>query len=68
MLDDFPDSTLYGANMGPTWVLSAQDGLHIDPINLAIRVMLVIISLIVWLLGTKHFMNQCVLTSVFPVE
>ena len=25
-------------NMGPTWVLSATDGAHIDPMNLAIRV------------------------------
>ena len=30
-----PDS--YGANMGPTWVLSAPDGPHIGPMNLAIR-------------------------------
>ena len=25
-----------GANMGPTWVLSAPDGLHVGPMNLAI--------------------------------
>ena len=24
--------------MGPTWVLSAQDGSHVGPMNLAIRV------------------------------
>ena len=28
---------LMGANMGPTWVLSAPDGPHVGPINLAIR-------------------------------
>ena len=31
-----PDSKVHGANMGPTWVLSAPDGPHIDPMNLAI--------------------------------
>ena len=34
----FPDSKVYGANMGPTWVLSAPDGPHVGPMNLAIRV------------------------------
>ena len=33
-----PDSKVHGTNMGPTWVLSAPDGPHIGPINLAIRV------------------------------
>ena len=31
------DSKFHGANMGPTWVLSAQDGPHVGPMNLAIR-------------------------------
>ena len=31
-----PDSKIHGANMGPTWVLSAPDGPHIGPINLVI--------------------------------
>ena len=26
-----PDSKVHGANMGPTWVLSAPDGSHVDP-------------------------------------
>ena len=34
----FPDSKVHGANMGPTWVLSAPDEPHVGPINLAIRV------------------------------
>ena len=34
----YPDSKVYGANLGPTWVLSAQDGPHASPMNLAIRV------------------------------
>ena len=32
-----PDSKVHGANMGPTWVISAPDGPHIGPMNLAIR-------------------------------
>ena len=34
----FPDSKADGANMGPTRVLSAPDGPHVDPMNLVIRV------------------------------
>ena len=33
----YPDSKGHGANMGPTWVLSAPDGPHVSPWNLAIR-------------------------------
>ena len=32
-----PDSKVYGAIMGPTWVLWAPGGPHVGPINLAIR-------------------------------
>ena len=32
-----PDSKVHGANMGPIWVLSAPDGCHVGPVNLAIR-------------------------------
>ena len=32
-----PDSKVHGANMGPTWVLSAPDGPHVGPMNLATR-------------------------------
>ena len=31
-----PDYKVHGANMGPTWVLSAPDGPHIGPRNLAL--------------------------------
>ena len=34
----YPDSKVHGANMGPTWVLSAPDGPHVGLMNLAIRV------------------------------
>ena len=33
-----PDSKVHGANMGPTWVLSAPDGPHVGSMILAIRV------------------------------
>ena len=32
-----PDSKVHGANMGPTWVLSAPDGPQIGHMNFAIR-------------------------------
>ena len=32
-----PDNKVHGANMGPTWVLSAPRGPHVGPMNLAIR-------------------------------
>ena len=32
-----PDGKVHGANKGPTWVLSAPDGPHVGPMNLAIR-------------------------------
>ena len=35
--DNNPDSKVRGANMGPTRVLSAPDGPHVGPMNLAIR-------------------------------
>ena len=38
LTDDYPDSKVHEANMGPTWVLSAPDGPHVGPMNLAIRV------------------------------
>ena len=32
-----PDSKVHGANMGPTWVLSAPGEPHVGLMNLAIR-------------------------------
>ena len=31
------DSKFHGANMGPTWVLSAPGGPHVGPMDLDIR-------------------------------
>ena len=39
-----PDSKVHVANMGPTWVLSAPDGPHVGPMNLAIGMILPQIS------------------------
>ena len=40
---EYPDSKVRGVNMGPTWVLSAPDGPHVGPMNLAIRVSMLLI-------------------------
>ena len=37
-IQHFQDSKFHWANMGPTWILSAPDGPHVGPMNLAIRV------------------------------
>ena len=34
---DNPDNKVHGANMGPTWVLSALAWPYVGPMNLAIR-------------------------------
>ena len=36
-ITDKQENKVHGANMGPTWVLSAPDGPHVGPMNLAIR-------------------------------
>ena len=35
---DYPDSKVYGANMGPTWGRQDPDGPHVGPMNLTIWV------------------------------
>ena len=47
-----PDSKVHGANMGPTWVLSAPDEPHVDPMNLAIWAVMQNRSL--WYLSSLH--------------
>ena len=39
---EYPDSKVHGANMGPTWVLSAPDGPHVGSTTIAIRVVNII--------------------------
>ena len=59
-----PDSKTHGANMGLTWVLSAPDGLHVGPMNLAIkgaiidRVTPTIFSLRAWTLDITIFISE----------
>ena len=36
----FPDSKVHGAYMGPTWGRQDPGGVHVGPMNLAIRVYL----------------------------
>ena len=44
----FPDSKVHGSNIGHTWVLSAPDGPHVGPVNLAIRVVALQHQAITW--------------------
>ena len=37
LVPNHPDSKVHGANMGPTWVLSAPDRSHVGPMSLAVR-------------------------------
>ena len=38
----YPDRKVHGANMGPTWVLSVPDGVHVGPMDLAIEVIITV--------------------------
>ena len=55
---NIPDSKVHGANMGPAWVLSAPDGPHVGPMNLAIRASAVKAATGVWKIippANRHF-------------
>ena len=54
VLDLTLDSKVHGANMGPTWVLSAPDGPHVGSVNLAIRELIMMDYFGGWLLGLVH--------------
>ena len=51
----FSLSGVHGVNMGPTWVLSAPDGPHVCPTNLAIRVAIICRLIAVM---TQTYINQ----------
>ena len=53
-----PDSKFHGANMGPSWVLSARDGAHVGPMNLVIRA-----CMNQHLKATTHFFETWFLTA-----
>ena len=48
-----PDSKVHGANMGPTWVLSAPGGPHVGLINFAIW------GIIAWPSRTRYWIQGC---------
>ena len=56
-----PDSKVHGANMGPTWVLSAPDGPHVFPMNLAIREYssIALLKLQPYFPGTNELSQSC---------
>ena len=56
-----PDIKVLGANMGPTWVLSAPGGPHVGPMNLTVRVLstvLLLYSNIFWLSCCRNFQYE----------
>ena len=54
LLETVPDNKVHGANMGPTWVLSAPERPHVGPMNHAIRG----ISLAVGFMATSNASKQ----------
>ena len=50
----YPDSKVHGANMGPTWVLSAPDGPPVGPLSFAIRVVMVGIMMTLSVLQLRY--------------
>ena len=50
----YPDSKVHVANMGPTWDLSAPDGPHVGPTNLAIRVVIEVTDLALTISSHTH--------------
>ena len=61
----FPDSKVPGANMGPTWVLSAPDGPHVGPMNLAIRVSISSFQTRAWI--SNHIISSSVGCNYSPM-
>ena len=56
-----PESKVHGANTGPTWVLSAPDGPHVGPMNLAITEALWVTTI------SHHVYRSCTYTSQLPI-
>ena len=64
----YPESKVHGVNIGPTWVLSASDGPHIGPMNLAIRVDFEIQNnkvYICWML-VRSYLISWIFISIYP--
>ena len=62
----FPDSKAHGANMEPTWVLSAPDGPHVGPMNLAIRVITVLSlpQMVPWWCALNMLKQECYFDAI----
>ena len=59
-----PDSKIDGANMGPTWVLSAPGGPHVGPTSLAIRD-----SMITHMVQMQHIVvNTRIMQPVYTIQ
>ena len=66
-----PDSKVHGANVGPTWVLSAPDGPHVGPMDFAIRVVILVrfSGLYYWCQTTElPFFDKCVFAGYHNIE
>ena len=66
--DSNPDSKVHGANMGPTWVLSAPDGPHVGPWTLLLSGKLLVIDMtqhwgILWRRAFIHSSSDGTLTN-----
>ena len=56
----YPDSKVYGANMGPTWGWQDPDGPHVGHANLAIWV--AILTILANLISFSSFIDICLAT------
>ena len=63
-----PDSKVHGANVGPTWVLSAPDGPHVCPMNLATREVVCTVNIIksVYIVNAIGGVRSVVTTNPWP--
>ena len=64
----FPDSKVDGANTGPTRVLSAPDEPHVGPMNIAIRVLMVLSYGMVLFLVQRPSVSALLLSGVAGIS
>ena len=62
---EYADDKVHGANMGPTWVLSAPDEPHVGPMKLAITICYAIIKNIIEGSGQLQMLMPPVRTYLF---
>ena len=61
-----PDSKVHGAYMGPTWVLSAQDGPNVGPLNRVIREPVFYLKLNSFPTDVRHIDNVMITREMTP--